>query len=142
MLSSELEFCLNEAFQRARDNRHEFMTVEHLLLALLDNPTAAEVLRACGADLARLRGERLRQRLADLGFVAVDRRAVEMPVAGADRLANDPAYHARFRFPCAQTQCGHPIAVWQVKIIHHQSSLRHVSAPDPVCREIPGRSEW
>ena len=36
MLSSELEFCLNEAFQRARDRRHEYMTVEHLLLAMLD----------------------------------------------------------------------------------------------------------
>ncbi len=38
MLNSELEFCLNEAFQQARDKRHEFMTVEHLLLGLLDIP--------------------------------------------------------------------------------------------------------
>ena len=57
MLSSELEYCLNEAFQRAREERHEFITVEHLLLALLDTPQVAEVLRACGADLGRLRGE-------------------------------------------------------------------------------------
>ncbi len=55
MLSKELEFTLNLAFKEARDKRHEFMTVEHLLLALLDNPTAAEVLRACGADLERLK---------------------------------------------------------------------------------------
>jgi len=55
MLSSELEFCLNEAFQRARAERHEYMTVEHLLLALLDIPKAAEILTACGADLPRLR---------------------------------------------------------------------------------------
>ena len=47
MLSSELEFCLNEAFQNARDNRHEFMTVEHLLLALLDIPKVHEILKAC-----------------------------------------------------------------------------------------------
>ena len=57
MLSSELEYCLNEAFQRAREERHEFITVEHLLLALLDTPTVIEVLKACGADLARLRRE-------------------------------------------------------------------------------------
>jgi ATP-dependent Clp protease ATP-binding subunit ClpA len=57
MLSSELEYCLNEAFQRARTERHEFITVEHLLLALLDTPGVIEVLKACGADLARLRRE-------------------------------------------------------------------------------------
>ncbi len=57
MLSSELEYCLNDAFQRARDERHEFITVEHLLLALLDTPTVIETLKACGADLARLRRE-------------------------------------------------------------------------------------
>ena len=55
MLSKELEFTLNLAFKEAREKRHEFMTVEHLLLALLDNPAAAEVLRACGADLAALK---------------------------------------------------------------------------------------
>ncbi len=55
MLSSELEFCLNEAFQNAREKRHEFMTVEHLLLALVEVPRVAEILRSCGADLDRLR---------------------------------------------------------------------------------------
>ena len=55
MLSSELEFCLNEAFQRARDHRHEYMTVEHLLLALLDIPRVHEILKACDADLTELR---------------------------------------------------------------------------------------
>ena len=55
MLSQELEFSLNVAFQDARQKRHEFITVEHLLLALLDNPTAARVLRACGANMDELR---------------------------------------------------------------------------------------
>ena len=55
MLSKELEQSLNLAFREAREKRHEFMTVEHLLLALLDNREAAEVLRACGADLEALR---------------------------------------------------------------------------------------
>ncbi len=57
MLSNELEYCLNDAFQRARDERHEFITVEHLLLALLDTPPVVEILKACGADLVRLRRE-------------------------------------------------------------------------------------
>ena len=57
MLSSELEYSLNEAFQRAREARHEFITVEHLLLALLDTPAVIEALKACGTDLARLRRE-------------------------------------------------------------------------------------
>ena len=57
MLSSELEFCLNEAFRGARDERHEFITVEHLLLALLDSPEVIGILRACGGDVDRLRRE-------------------------------------------------------------------------------------
>jgi len=57
MLSKELEFTLNLAFKEAREKRHEFMTVEHLLLALLDNPAAAEVLRSSGADLDVLKKE-------------------------------------------------------------------------------------
>ena len=55
MLSKELELTLNKAFKGASDKRHEFMTVEHLLLALLDNESAANVLLSCGADLDSLR---------------------------------------------------------------------------------------
>lgn len=55
MLNRELEHTLNDAFKDARAKRHEFMTVEHLLLALLDNDAAARVLEACGADVAKLR---------------------------------------------------------------------------------------
>jgi ATP-dependent Clp protease ATP-binding subunit ClpA len=57
MLSKELEFTLNRAFKEARAKHHEYMTVEHMLLSLLDNPTAAKVLKACGTDSERLRRE-------------------------------------------------------------------------------------
>ncbi|NND36112.1 MAG: ATP-dependent Clp protease ATP-binding subunit ClpA [Gammaproteobacteria bacterium] len=57
MLSSELEYCLNEAFQQARSERHEYMTVEHLLLAILDIPKVTEILAACGVEMTRLRKE-------------------------------------------------------------------------------------
>ena len=55
MLSRELEVTLNLAFKSAREKRHEFMTVEHLLLALLDDASASSVLKACGADISVLR---------------------------------------------------------------------------------------
>jgi ATP-dependent Clp protease ATP-binding subunit ClpA len=55
MIAQELEVSLHMAFVEARQARHEFITVEHLLLALLDNPTAAEVLRACAANIEDLR---------------------------------------------------------------------------------------
>jgi ATP-dependent Clp protease ATP-binding subunit ClpA len=55
MLNQELEFTLNMAFKNAHEKRHELLTVEHLLLALLDNASAISVLRACGADIGKLR---------------------------------------------------------------------------------------
>ena len=57
MLSQELEFCLNDAFAGAREARHEFMTVEHLLLAIVDTPKIREILKSCGADTAKLKNE-------------------------------------------------------------------------------------
>ena len=57
MLSNELEYCLNDAFHQAREARHEYLTVEHLLLAILDTPKVREVLRACGADTIKLKQE-------------------------------------------------------------------------------------
>ena len=55
MIAQELEVSLHMAFVEARQKQHEFITVEHLLLAMLDNPSAADVLRACGVDLEELR---------------------------------------------------------------------------------------
>ncbi len=54
MLSAELETCLNKAFQLARDGRHEFLTVEHLLASILETNSVKDVLRSCGADVALL----------------------------------------------------------------------------------------
>ena len=92
MLDKDLEQTLNDAFRNARDKRYEFVTVEHLLLALLDNPAAIKVLRACGADMDELHNELTRfvednsPRLDDdderetqptLGFQRVFQRAVQ-----------------------------------------------------------------
>lgn len=59
MLNKALEISLNDAFRIARDRRHELMTVEHLLLALLDNPEASQALRACGLEFTQLKQELL-----------------------------------------------------------------------------------
>ena len=92
MLSKSLEFTLNQAFKNARAKRHEYMTVEHLLLALLDNDAAVEVLVACKANIDKLRKELLtflesttpilpdnlegRETMPTLGFQRVLQRAV------------------------------------------------------------------
>ncbi|KPK49558.1 MAG: ATP-dependent Clp protease ATP-binding subunit ClpA [Thiotrichales bacterium SG8_50] len=91
MLSQELEFSLNSAFRDARSRGHEYITVEHLLAALLDNPSAAKVLRACGGKVDELRdnlGEFLEKNVPSLtkeedteaqptiGFQRVIQRAV------------------------------------------------------------------
>jgi ATP-dependent Clp protease ATP-binding subunit ClpA len=57
MLNKELENSLNQAFKQAKDKHYEYLTVDHLLLVLLDNSSAVSVLRACGADINRLRNE-------------------------------------------------------------------------------------
>ena len=79
MIAQELEVSLHMAFVEARQKRHEFITVEHLLLALLDNPTAAEVLRACAANI-----EELRKALTD--FIT----AHTPSVAGSEEIDTQP----------------------------------------------------
>ncbi len=79
MIAQELEVSLHMAFVEARQKRHEFITVEHLLLALLDNPTAAEVLRACAANI-----EELRKNLAE--FI----NAHTPTVAGTEEIDTQP----------------------------------------------------
>lgn len=110
MLDKELEYTLNVAFKEARTKRHEFVTVEHLLLALLDNSSSLDVLKACGANVGRLRSNLMefidrttpviplnvhdRDTQPTLGFQRVIQRAVfqvqsagKTEVAGANVLA-------------------------------------------------------
>jgi ATP-dependent Clp protease ATP-binding subunit ClpA len=95
MLSKELEFTLNQAFREAREHQHEFMTIEHLLLALLDNPAAAEVLRACAADIPTLRSE-----LAEFLDETTPRIPVEddretQPTLGFQRVLQRAVFHVQ-----------------------------------------------
>ncbi|MDC8830848.1 ATP-dependent Clp protease ATP-binding subunit ClpA [Alteromonas gilva] len=97
MLNKELEQTLNEAFVFAREHRHEFMTVEHLLLALLDNDAAQEALKACGADIDNIRGE-LVEFVKDTTPLILDDQASEretQPTLGFQRVLQRAVFHVQ-----------------------------------------------
>ena len=95
MFSKDLEYSIGQCYKRAREARHEYMTVEHLLLSLLDNPSAESVLKAAGADFPRLRGE-LEQ--------AIEKSVVKLdledgrdtqPTLGFQRVLQRAVYHVQ-----------------------------------------------
>ncbi len=95
MFSKDLEYSIGQCYKRAREARHEYMTVEHLLLALLENPSAEGVLKACGADFPRLRGD-LEQAVATSVSVLpdeVDRDT--QPTLGFQRVLQRAVYHVQ-----------------------------------------------
>ena len=96
MLNRDLELTLNEAFRAARNRRHEFMTVEHLLLALLDNNEAIRVLKACGADLAALRGDLVEFVDATTPLIPDDSEEQEtQPTLGFQRVLQRAVFHVQ-----------------------------------------------
>jgi ATP-dependent Clp protease ATP-binding subunit ClpA len=95
MLSSELEFCLNEAFQRARDQRHEFMTVEHLLLALLDIPRVHEILKACNSNITELRRQLTEFIEEQTPLLAQDDDTDVQPTLGFQRVLQRAVFHVQ-----------------------------------------------
>ncbi|QWP75515.1 ATP-dependent Clp protease ATP-binding subunit ClpA [Lysobacter sp. K5869] len=95
MFSKDLEYSIGQCYKRAREARHEYMTVEHLLLALLDNPSAEAVLKATGVDFARLRSD-LEQAIATSVQVLpddVDRDT--QPTLGFQRVLQRAVYHVQ-----------------------------------------------
>ena len=95
MLSNELEYCLNEAFHQAREAHHEYLTVEHLLLSILDTPRVREVLRACGADLARLRQELKEHIEQSTPRVAESAEREVQPTLGFQRVLQRAVFHVQ-----------------------------------------------
>ncbi|WP_114327377.1 ATP-dependent Clp protease ATP-binding subunit ClpA [Candidatus Colwellia aromaticivorans] len=96
MLNKDLEISLNLAFRQAKESRHEFMTVEHLLLALLDNPSAIEVLGACGADLNIIKKSLLEfiQETTPVIPVEEDERETQ-PTLGFQRVLQRAVFHVQ-----------------------------------------------
>ncbi len=95
MLSSELEFCLNEAFQNARERRHEFMTVEHLLLALLDIPRVHEILKACDSDIGQLRRQLIEFIDEATPLMPLGDEGDVQPTLGFQRVLQRAVYHVQ-----------------------------------------------
>ncbi|HCB14548.1 MAG TPA: ATP-dependent Clp protease ATP-binding subunit ClpA, partial [Gammaproteobacteria bacterium] len=95
MLSKDLEFSINLAFREARDRRHEFMTVEHLLLSLLDNPAAVEVLRACGAHLDKLKRDLQVFIRENTPLLALDDPRETQPTLGFQRVLQRAVLHVQ-----------------------------------------------
>src|SRR5919197_92477 len=95
MIAQELEVSLHMAFVEARQKRHEFITVEHLLLALLDNPTAAEVLRACGANMDELRKNLTQHITEQTPRIAADREVDTQPTLGFQRVIQRAILHVQ-----------------------------------------------
>ena len=95
MLSKDLEFTLNSAFKGAREKKHEFMTVEHLLLALLDNPAASKVLRACGADVEKLRHDLAAFIDQTTPHLAADDTRDTQPTLGFQRVLQRAVFHVQ-----------------------------------------------
>jgi ATP-dependent Clp protease ATP-binding subunit ClpA len=95
MLSSELEFCLNEAFQRARDHRHEFMTVEHLMLALLDIPSVHEILKACDSNTPELRRQLTECIDEQTPLLPDDDETEVQPTLGFQRVLQRAVFHVQ-----------------------------------------------
>jgi ATP-dependent Clp protease ATP-binding subunit ClpA len=95
MLSSELEFCLNEAFQRARDRRHEYMTVEHLLLAILDIPKVHEILKACDSNITELRRQLAECVDEQTPLLPDDDESDVQPTLGFQRVLQRAVFHVQ-----------------------------------------------
>ena len=95
MLDKELELTLNNAFKEAREKRHEFMTVEHLLLALLDNPSAVRVLRACGANLNALHSDLTRFIGENSPILSKNDDRDTQPTLGFQRVLQRAVFHVQ-----------------------------------------------
>ena len=95
MLSQELEFVLNQAFVKATEKRQEFITIEHLLQALLGNPSAVDVLRSCGADLDSLQQD-LQQFIEENSpLVPAEEEREVQPTLGFQRVLQRAAFHVQ-----------------------------------------------
>ena len=95
MLSKELEVSLNQAFRTAYDKRHEFISVEHLLLAMLDNAAAIDVLKACGADIEQMRRELEKFIEETTPLIAIGIKRETQPTLGFQRVLQRAAFHVQ-----------------------------------------------
>ncbi|MBL1263140.1 ATP-dependent Clp protease ATP-binding subunit ClpA [Candidatus Methylomicrobium oryzae] len=95
MLSKELEVTLNNAFKNAHEKRHEFITVEHLLLALLDNPSAEAIMKACGCNMKLLRGQLTQFIDETISLIPQGVQRETQPTLGFQRVLQRAVFHVQ-----------------------------------------------
>ncbi|UOA08877.1 ATP-dependent Clp protease ATP-binding subunit ClpA [Methylobacter sp. S3L5C] len=95
MLSKELEVTLNTAFKNAHDKRHEFITVEHLLLALLDNSSAEAIMKACGCDINTLRVQLAQFIDETMSLIPLGVQRETQPTLGFQRVLQRAVFHVQ-----------------------------------------------
>jgi len=143
MLSKDLEITLNLAFKDAREKRHEYMTVEHLLLALLDNSSAVEVLRACGVDLSILRRELNAFVDATTPVIPDARAEVEtQPTLGFQRVLQRAVFHVQSSGKKEVTGANVLVAIFseqesQAVFLLKQQSISRIDVVNYIAHGIP-----
>ena len=95
MLSKELEQTINESFRSAKVKRHEFMTVEHLLIALLDNNDAIRVLKACNVDIGGLRADLIEFIDSTTPLISPEDEIETQPTLGFQRVLQRAVFHVQ-----------------------------------------------
>ena len=125
MIAQELEVSLHMAFVEARQKRHEFITVEHLLLALLDNPSAAEVLRACAANVEELRKELVAFIAEHTPTVAGSDEIDTQPTLGFQRVIQRAILHVQSSGKKEVTGANVLVAIFGEKDSHAVYFLQH-----------------
>src|SRR6476661_2829823 len=118
MIAQELEVSLHMAFVESRQKRHEFITVEHLLLAMLDNPTAAEVLRACSVDIDDLRRLLAEHVTENTPTVAGTGEVDTQPTLGFQRVIQRAILHVQSSGKKAVTGANVLVAIYGEKDSH------------------------
>jgi len=160
MLSKELELTLNHAFRNAFEKRHEFISVEHLLLAMLDNHSAVEVLKSCGANVDWLRQELVNFLEETTPLIAPGVKRETQPTLGFQRVLQRAAFHVQSSGKQEVTGANVLVAIFSeqdshavfllnqqdvsrldvVNYISHGISKLHDEA-DPVARSSSGEAE-
>ena len=149
MIAQELEVSLHMAFMDARQKRHELITVEHLLLAMIDNPTAADVLRACGAKFEVLRAE-LNQYIEEhTPTVAGEEEVDTQPTLGFQRVIQRAMLHVQSSGKKEVTGANVLVAIYGEKDSHavfflHQQGITRLDVVNFISHgvaKIPESSE-
>jgi len=130
MISQELEVSLHMAFMDARQKRHELITVEHLLVAMLNNPSAQEVLSACGANLASLKDELTSHIEEHTPIVSGENDVDTQPTLGFQRVIQRAMLHVQSSGKKEVTGANVLVAIFGEKdshavyFLHHQGIAR------------------